>query len=92
MCGVNWAYEIGPEAARQLRDLGPSTAADIKRFLEQRVKGSADPTAFGKALRGDLTGYWRYRVKDYRILCRIEHHRIVVVVISVGHRPTVYED
>ena len=89
---MNWAYEIGPEAARQLRDLGPSTAADIKRFLERRVKGSADPTAFSKALRGDLTGYWRYRVKDYRILCRIEHHRIVVVVISVGHRSGVYED
>ncbi|MCX6942248.1 MAG: type II toxin-antitoxin system RelE/ParE family toxin [Verrucomicrobia bacterium] len=89
---MNWAYEISPEAARQLRDLGPSTAADIKRFLEQRVKGSADPTAFGKALRGDLKGYWRYRVTDYRILCRIEHHRVVVVVISVGYRSGVYED
>ena len=89
---MNWAYEIGPEAARQLRDLGPSTAADIKRFLEKRVKGTADPTAFGKAPRGDLRGYWRYRVKDYRLLCRIEHHRIVVVVISVGYRSGVYED
>ena len=89
---MNWAYEIGPEAARQLRDLGPSTAADIKRVLEPRVKGTADPTAFGKALRGDLRGYWRYRVKDYRILCRIEHHRVVVIVISVGHRSNVYED
>jgi mRNA-degrading endonuclease RelE of RelBE toxin-antitoxin system len=29
---------------------------------------------------------------DYRILCRIEHHRLVVVVISVGHRSGVYED
>ncbi|MFM9953482.1 MAG: type II toxin-antitoxin system RelE family toxin [Opitutaceae bacterium] len=51
-----------------------------------------DPTAFGKAPRGDLKGYWRYRVKDYRILCRIEHHRVVVIVISVGHRSNVYED
>ena len=78
--------------ARQLRDLGLSTAADIKRFLEKCVKGSADPTAFGKGLLGDLRGYWRYRVKDYRILCRIKYHRITVVVISVGHRSTIYED
>lgn len=89
---MNWAYEIGPDAARQLRDLGPSAAADIKHFLETRVRGSTNPTAFGKALRGDLKGYWRYRVKDYRILCRLENHRVVVVGVTVGHRSTVYGD
>ena len=56
------------------------------------MRGSADPTAFGKALRGDRKGFWRYRVKDYRILCRLENHRVVVVVIAVGHRSTVYAD
>jgi mRNA interferase RelE/StbE len=89
---VSWVYEITPDAARQLRDLGPSAAAEIKRFLEKRIKGSADPTAFGKALRGDLKNFWRYRVQDYRILCRIEHHRVVVLVVAVGHRSTVYDD
>ena len=89
---MNWEYEIGAEAARQLRDLGPSAAAAIKQFLEKRVRGSANPTTFGKALRGDLKGYWRYRVKDYRILCRIENHRVVVVVVAVGHRSSVYEN
>jgi mRNA interferase RelE/StbE len=48
--------------------------------------------AFGKALRGDLKGFWRYRVKDYRILCRIEEHRVVVIVIAVGHRSSIYEN
>lgn len=89
---MTWAYEIGPEAARQLRDLGPSVAADIKHFLEARIRGASDPTAFGKPLRGDRKGFWRYRVKDYRILCRLEHLRVVVVVIAVGHRSTVYAD
>jgi mRNA interferase RelE/StbE len=89
---VRWDFEISPSAIRNLADIGPSAAEDILSFLEKRVRGTADPTAFGKALRGDLKGYWRYRVKDYRILCRIEHHRIVVVVISAGHRSTVYDD
>ena len=87
-----WDFEISPPAIRHLADIGPSAAEDILSFLEKRVRGTADPTAFGKALRGDLKGYWRYRVTDYRILCRIEHHRVVVVVISVGYRSGVYED
>jgi len=89
---VPWDFEISPPAIRHLADIGPSAAEDILSFLEKRVRGTADPTAFGKALRGDLKGYRRYRVMDYRILCRIEHHRLVVVVISVGYRSGVYED
>lgn len=89
---MTWAYEFTAEAQRQLRDLGPSAAADIKQFLDKRIRGAADPTALGKALRGDLKGFWRYRVKDYRILCRIEAQRVVVIVVAVGHRSTVYED
>lgn len=88
---MRWAYEIVPEAARQLRDHGPSAATEIKHFLETRIKGSVNPTAFGKALLGDLKGFWRYRVKDYRILCRIEARRVVVIVVAVGHRSTVYD-
>jgi len=89
---VPWDFEISPPAIRHLADIGPSAAEDILSFLEKRVRGTADPAAFGKALRGDLKGYRRYRVMDYRILCRIEHHRLVVVVISVGYRSGVYED
>jgi len=88
---VSWGYEIAPSAARQLRDLGPAAAKEIKQFLEKRVKGSVDPAAFGKALKGELHGFWRYRVRDYRLLCRLENGRLVVVVITVGHRKDVYD-
>lgn len=86
-----WEFEISPAALRHLAKVGPSTADQIISFLEKRIRGSADPTAFGKALRGDLKGFWRYRVKDYRILCRIEARRVVVIVVAVGHRSTVYD-
>ena len=89
---MRWDFEISPAALKHLADNGPSAANEIISFLEKRVRGAADPTSFGKALRGDLKVFWRYRVRDYRILCRIEHHRVIVVVIAVGHRSTVYED
>lgn len=77
-----WDFEISPAALKQLTAIGSSAVDQIISFLEKRIRGSADPTAFGKALRGDLKGFWRYRVQDCRILCRIEHHHVVVLVVA----------
>jgi len=88
---VSWAYDISPEAAGHLRDLGPSAAAEIKAYLETRIKGSVNPEQFGKPLRGSKHGLWRYRVRDYRILCRLEKKVLLVIVVAVGHRSSVYE-
>ena len=88
---MRWNFELSPEAVKQLEKIGPSAAESILGFLEKRIRGAADPMAFGKALRGELKGFWRYRVKDYRILCRIEECRVVVIVIAVGHRSSIYE-
>lgn len=89
---MSWAYEISPEAAGQLRDLGPSVAAEIKVFLDTRIRGAANPEQFGNPLRGARHGLWRYRVRDYRLLCRLEKKILIVVVVTVGHRSTVYGD
>ena len=91
MCGVSWDYEIAEDAKKDLRDIGPSAARNIKNFLEKRIKGCADPRATGKSLRGNLREYWRYRVKDYRIICHIQDKRLVVLVIHAGHRSSVYD-
>jgi len=89
---VSWAYEITPEASGHLRDLGPSAAAEIRKYLDTRIRGAANPEQFGKPLRGSKHGHWRYRVRDYRLLCRLEKKVLIVVVVAVGHRSTVYEE
>ncbi|MHB1462217.1 MAG: type II toxin-antitoxin system RelE family toxin [Armatimonadota bacterium] len=38
-----------------------------------------------------MSGLWRYRVGDYRILCRIEDDKVVVLVLDVGHRRNIYD-
>lgn len=76
----------------QLRDMGPSAAAHIKDFLEKRIRGSTNPEQFGQPLRGSRHGLWRYRVRNFRILCRFEKKILIVVVVSVGHRSTTYDD
>ncbi|MBS0156558.1 MAG: hypothetical protein JSS38_18395 [Nitrospira sp.] len=34
---------------------------------------------FGKPLTAAFAGLWRYRIGDYRAICRIEAHRLVVL-------------
>ena len=89
---MSWDYRLESSALRNLRDLGPSVRADIFAYLDLRVRGATDPRQFGRPLRGDLKGYWRYRVRDYRVLCRFEDNILIVVVIAVGHRASIYED
>jgi mRNA interferase RelE/StbE len=88
---VSWEYEVTEEAQQQLRELGKSVAGEVKQFLETRTKGCADPMQFGKPLRGNKHGFLRYRVRDWRILCRIEKKVMIVVVVAVGHRSTAYD-
>lgn len=50
----------------------------------------ADPRTIGSALTGDHTGYWRWRIRDYRVVARIEDERIVILVVRVARRQEVY--
>lgn len=68
-----------------------SVRSRIKNYLETRVAMREDPRSLGKRLSGDLSFLWRYRVGDYRVLCRIQDDVLVVLVVSVGDRKEVYK-
>ncbi len=52
----------------EISGLGRSAAREIRENLEKRIRGCADPRAFGKPLRGELHGFWRYRVPNWWLL------------------------
>lgn len=89
---MSWTYQVHEDADRDLDDLGPAARFEITAWLEKRIKGAVHPEQFGKPMRGSEHGLWRYRVRDYRILCRLEKSVLIVVVVAVGHRSSVYED
>jgi mRNA interferase RelE/StbE len=62
----------------------------IVEYLRTRVAGGQDPRRFGKALRGERAGLWRYRVGDYRLICHIQDARAEVLVLAIGHRREIY--
>jgi mRNA interferase RelE/StbE len=58
--------------------------------LEQRVIASGAPRRSGKALRGDRGEFWSHRVGDHRVVSLSEDSKLVVVVVSIGHRREAY--
>jgi mRNA interferase RelE/StbE len=88
---VNWDYRIELDAIKDLRAIGPSAAQKVRHFLEKRIKGCGNPRDFGKPLRGGLHGLWHYRVDDYRLICRLQDSELIVLLVHVAHRSTVYD-
>ena len=82
---------FSPRAQQQLDKLDKTAARRIAKFLYERVGRLKDPRQIGEPLQGTLSGLWRYRVGDYRIICTLEHDRLVVLVLRIGHRREVYK-
>ena len=86
-----WNVELAESAERELAKLDPEHKKRILKFLEQRVARLDDPRSLGQALRGSRLGeFWKYRVGDYRLICKIEDDRLVVLVLRMGHRREIY--
>jgi mRNA interferase RelE/StbE len=83
--------EFDDRARRELRKLDAKVQKIVLPYLRERIAVAEDPRRFGKPLRRNLAGLWRYRVEDYRLICRIEDERVMVLVLQVGHRRDVYE-
>lgn len=85
-----WVCRFSESARRELLKLDRQGQKDIVAYLEQRLSSTEDPRRFGKPLKAELAGLWRYRVRDYRILCQIKDEVLLVLVVSVGHRRNIY--
>lgn len=43
-------------------------------------------------MTANKTGLWSYRIGDYRMICDIQDHQLVIVAVDFGHRRDVYDD
>lgn len=85
-----WTVKLSDDARRNLEKLDKPIQKRIASFLQERIQSTDNPRTNGKALQGNLSGLWRYRVGDYRLLCRIENDELLILVIEIGHRKDVY--
>jgi mRNA interferase RelE/StbE len=86
---VAWTIEFERGAQRSFDKLPDPIAIRIAATLK-KVAAADNPRLRGIAMAGEWPGHWRYRIGDYRVIARIEEGRMIIVVVSVGHRREVY--
>ena len=86
-----WTIEYHTLVQKEMRKINPEVRRRIRSFLHERLAALDDPRQTGAALQGsELGNFWRYRVGDYRIICDIQDHKLVVLVVEIGHRHEIY--
>lgn len=85
-----WQLLYSTRADKQLAKLDPGVRRVIVAWLTKNIQGCADPRMTGTALTAGLSGKWRYRIGDYRVLCEIRDDELLVLAIEIGHRRDIY--
>ncbi len=77
-----------PEAAERIRKLHPL----IKKEVREGIRSLLDNPLMGYALHDELSGYWSFRIRTYRVIFRPNDDESTVDVVYVGPRRSVYEE
>ena len=88
----NYKLVYSKKADKQLEKFDKHISKLITKWLLKNVDCCKNPRAFGKPLKGKLSGQWRYEIGDYRILCDIQDNCIIVLALTAGHRKEVYKN
>ncbi|MCL5069779.1 MAG: type II toxin-antitoxin system RelE/ParE family toxin [Actinobacteria bacterium] len=69
-----------------LNNLEVLSKARIKRAIETRL--AIDPIKSGELLKGDLKGFRKLRIGDYRIVYKVIEEE--VLILGIRHRKDIY--
>ena len=83
-----YRIELAPAAVRQLRKLDPAARRRVQAAVE--LLGPGPPPAGPKKPAGGGRG-WRGRTGAYRVVYEIQDEVLMVLVVAVGHRRTIYQ-
>jgi mRNA interferase RelE/StbE len=85
---MNWQIIFTKKAQKQINDLDKPAQSRIKKSIIEKLM--VNPALYLEPLTGDFTGYYKFRVGDYRLICAKENDKLTVIVIEMGHRKEIY--
>jgi mRNA interferase RelE/StbE len=84
-----YQIRIQDAASRELAKLDTSIARRIVNRINWLAKNLDDIRL--EPLSGDLSGFYKLRAGDYRVLYQIVHDQQMIVIHAIGHRREVYK-
>ena len=86
---MDYKVKLHEGAIKELKKLDfPVRKSIVEKIENYLVK---DPVGFGKPLKGNFKGLYRYRVGDYRIIYMVDIAERIIFVTNINHRKKVYK-
>jgi mRNA interferase RelE/StbE len=85
-----YAIEFLPSAKKELSELDRVIQKQLK---EKIILLASNPAALKnniKSLKGEYSGKFRLRVRDYRVIFQIVDEKVLILIVRIGHRKEVY--
>ena len=76
---MSYSVETTARFDREFKKLDRYTQRILKGWIDKNLVGTDDPRRHGKVLTADRSGQWRYRIGDYRLICRIDDGRLIII-------------
>jgi mRNA interferase RelE/StbE len=86
---VSYQVEITREALRALSKLDKPIRRRVQSAIDEL---QADPRPHGAIALQGLSGAYRIRIGDYRVIYTINDDKLVVVVVDLAHLREIYRD
>jgi len=86
---MSWKIIFTKKAQKQINNLDKSVQSRIKKAILEKLM--INPDLFIEPLTGDFTGYYKFRIGDYRLICSKENEELTIIIIELGHRSEVYK-
>ena len=81
---MSWSLLYHPGVEEDMESVGPSAARRIMRAIDSKLTEA--PLEFGAPLSGNLAGFRKLRIGDYRVVYQVWEREIMVFVLAVGPR------
>ena len=78
------------KAQKQFSKLDSVIKKRIKKYTDE-LETLENPRDKGSALVGNLSGLWRYRIGDYRLICHIDDNKLIILCLEIAHRSEAYK-
>jgi mRNA interferase RelE/StbE len=87
---INYTVVISIDAGEFFESASATLQKKLDRCFERlKINPRNHPNI--KFLKGELSGYSRYRVGDYRVIYEINDDLKLVTIIFIAHRSKVYQ-
>jgi hypothetical protein len=88
---MGFRIEISEKLNKKIKKMDKNVQKLIYSYIIKNLKDTENPRKYGKPLKGNLSGLWRYRIMDYRLIVDIQDDKLVIVAIDIAHRKEIYK-